>query len=366
MANRIHLKIVRSLAHTETCNEPWEHVRGKTIRHCDHCEREVHSLSALTASQAVGLLTLHNGTLCMRIERRVDGTPVTRDRERGPSATAALAAVALALCPTEVVAQDARPAFTTVDAGMSVVPDSDHDAIADDRDACPMRPGTADTDALRNGCPRVVVVSSGVINISSSVNFPVMSAVPSRPSVDVLQAVVEVLRGHAEIRRIRATGHTTRGEATGIGLRRAQAVRIWLIAHGVAPDRIEVADAAATRPIDSARNPTGGVFHRRHVAPTRKCCEHIATIHITGLKKAAIAYVGGFAHSDTHVDTPDWSPLRLVAHGVMRRDAIQPSLLAPLSQEQQVSITLAERCIGDFFGGVQRGLLTAFRPVLYR
>jgi hypothetical protein len=49
------------------------------VRFCDHCQKNVYNLSAMTRASAEALLAEHEGHLCARLYRREDGTVITTD-----------------------------------------------------------------------------------------------------------------------------------------------------------------------------------------------------------------------------------------------------------------------------------------------
>ncbi len=49
------------------------------VRFCDHCRKNVYTISALTSAEATALLEAKQGNLCARIYQRTDGTVLTED-----------------------------------------------------------------------------------------------------------------------------------------------------------------------------------------------------------------------------------------------------------------------------------------------
>jgi outer membrane protein OmpA-like peptidoglycan-associated protein len=263
---RVHLTLVDSLTIAAPCHERWDAMDGTArVRRCASCERSVWDVASLRAAEVVGLAALHGGSLCLRLTHRPDGTVVTRDRRHAPPRAAALfVASALALLPTEAVAQDAGAGAPAV-AQPVTASDRDRDGTPDATDHCPDQPGALNADPSRNGCPNVgAVVMGGQIRIRDAIFFQARGAAPLASSTHVLEAVAEALRATPLIRRVRLAGHTsarTDGPRAGLGRRRAEAVRDWLVAHGVDAARLVVEDRAATQPMlpetratDAARN----------------------------------------------------------------------------------------------------------------
>jgi hypothetical protein len=62
------------------CSASWEHMVGDDrVRFCGACEKNVYNLSALPRDEAESLLAQHEGSICVRLYRRADGTVLTAD-----------------------------------------------------------------------------------------------------------------------------------------------------------------------------------------------------------------------------------------------------------------------------------------------
>jgi hypothetical protein len=76
-------KPLRVVQVTNPCSMPWSAMNGDDrVRFCEHCQRRVHNLSALTDEEAVDLTCRNAGALCVRFERAADGTVKTLDYEK--------------------------------------------------------------------------------------------------------------------------------------------------------------------------------------------------------------------------------------------------------------------------------------------
>ena len=65
------------------CHESWDAMSGdETRRHCEVCQKDVYNLSAMTTQEAQALLAAKGEKLCVRFNKRADGTPVTRQFPR--------------------------------------------------------------------------------------------------------------------------------------------------------------------------------------------------------------------------------------------------------------------------------------------
>jgi hypothetical protein len=62
------------------CNASWEAMTGdERVRFCLACGQNVYNLSALTYEEAIRLLAEREGSICVRLYRREDGTTLTAD-----------------------------------------------------------------------------------------------------------------------------------------------------------------------------------------------------------------------------------------------------------------------------------------------
>src|SRR5262249_31225811 len=82
--------------------------------------------------------------------------------------------------------------------------DRDGDGIPDSDDACPSEPGAPSPEAGKNGCPQQVrvMLSERNIQILQHVQFAADSDKILPAAMPILDAVVEVLKAHPEIKRI--------------------------------------------------------------------------------------------------------------------------------------------------------------------
>jgi hypothetical protein len=66
------------------CTASWEAMVGDDrARFCGECGKNVYDLSALTRDEATRLIAEHEGSLCIRLYRRADGTVLTADCPTG-------------------------------------------------------------------------------------------------------------------------------------------------------------------------------------------------------------------------------------------------------------------------------------------
>jgi hypothetical protein len=86
------------------CTARWEDMRGNDqVRYCALCSKNVYNLSALSRDEAEAFVREREGSVCIRLYRRADGTTITSDcpvgvrrRQRRRVAAGAVAAGALA------------------------------------------------------------------------------------------------------------------------------------------------------------------------------------------------------------------------------------------------------------------------------
>ena len=178
--------------------------------------------------------------------------------------------------------------------------DDDHDGIVDRSDACPNTPGpmerrgcpaidrdpdARDADGDRvpvpddrcpermgprpDGCPRratFVDVRPERIALGRPIAFIGAGARLSRSSFPLLDELVQVLTDFPRM-RLAIEVHTAAAVDAKAGLRltrrRADAVRDYLVAKGIAPDRLEAVGLGSTRPIASNKTERGRALNRR-------------------------------------------------------------------------------------------------------
>lgn len=153
-------------------------------------------------------------------------------------------------------------------------PDRDNDGLSDSRDRCPEAPETFDGLSDEDGCPEpdahsLVDLSNGVIRLSGApVEFAPRSArLVGRSSFNVLDSLAHALSAHAEIALVEVQGHTDdrgrRSDNLALSLLRANAVREYLIDHGIAPERVTARGLGPDRPLASNRTSRGRALNRR-------------------------------------------------------------------------------------------------------
>ena len=145
--------------------------------------------------------------------------------------------------------------------------DTDGDGIVDQDDKCPLKPETRNGYEDEDGCPdkipRVIRRFMGTIR---GITFATASAKIRRRSNRTLNAAVKVLKRYPKLALI-IRGHTDRrGTAEynlDLSLRRAQAVKDYLVDKGIASDRLDVEGLGFTEPVATNRTRWGRARNRR-------------------------------------------------------------------------------------------------------
>ena len=145
------------------------------------------------------------------------------------------------------------------------LPDRDGDKILDPVDNCPDEAGTAEN----HGCEKeqLVVLSETGIAVLQNVLFETGDATVRLPSYPLLRNVADVLKSHPEIGRVRVEGHTDNQGSVEVNLelsrRRAETVREFLVAQGVAAERLEAVGLGESKPIAENNTAEGRAKNRR-------------------------------------------------------------------------------------------------------
>jgi OmpA-OmpF porin, OOP family len=147
--------------------------------------------------------------------------------------------------------------------------DNDRDGILDVDDRCPNEPETHNGFQDDDGCPdRGPVIDKGsVLVILEPINFEFNKAVIKTSSYPILNAVVASLQGNQDIELVEIAGHTDeRGNDAynlDLSIRRAAAVKQYLVDKGVAAKRLESQGYGETQPIDPRSNEAAWAKNRR-------------------------------------------------------------------------------------------------------
>lgn len=148
-----------------------------------------------------------------------------------------------------------------------VVKDKDGDGIDDAKDKCPADPETQNNFEDEDGCPDVVPEKvkkfSGVI---PGIEFDKGLATIKKGSEGLIREAGAVLKEYPNL-RIRVVGHTDdtgdADENKKLSEARAQSVKDFLVAEGIAAERVEVRGAGPTMPIADNKTNAGRQKNRR-------------------------------------------------------------------------------------------------------
>ncbi len=126
-------------------------------------------------------------------------------------------------------------------------PDNDKDGIADEADACPSLAGKI------QGCPAPVVVDGDEVKVLSPLQFVSGQTSFTPASLKTLESVRLVLASQPELLKVEIQGHTDDvGDAAAnrtLSLARADAVKAWLVEHGIAAGRLDTVGFGPDQPL---------------------------------------------------------------------------------------------------------------------
>ncbi len=136
-------------------------------------------------------------------------------------------------------------------------PDNDGDGILDGDDACPNEAEVFNGFEDDDGCPDIgkafIAWDKEEIVIVDNVYFEFDRDQVDKRSVDILEGVALVLHAYPNITRVEIQGHTDqRGKPKynlDLSQRRVDSVQKWLVAHGIAPERLVAKGYGAERPL---------------------------------------------------------------------------------------------------------------------
>jgi outer membrane protein OmpA-like peptidoglycan-associated protein len=146
-------------------------------------------------------------------------------------------------------------------------PDSDGDGVVDPDDRCVKERETVNGFQDEDGCPDDVPVDvAALMGTLRGINFAFMSHAITDDSRPALDHAVEVMRANPTI-RIEIQGHTD-GDGDpnlnqGLSRRRAEAVRQYMIAAGVAEARLRAVGHGGDKPLADNSTEVGKAKNRR-------------------------------------------------------------------------------------------------------
>lgn len=142
-------------------------------------------------------------------------------------------------------------------------PDSDNDSIPDAEDMCPLMAGPKEN----KGCPEIKKEDKKAIEVAvRNIEFENKSAELKEVSRPILDKVAEILKLYPNY-HVKINGHTDNvGNAKSnlaLSDRRAKTCRDYLIAAGIAAERLESKGYGKTKPIASNKTAKGRQKNRR-------------------------------------------------------------------------------------------------------
>lgn len=146
--------------------------------------------------------------------------------------------------------------------------DSDGDGLLDPDDACPAQCETVNGFEDEDGCADTIPADlQAVLGRIDGLEFEFAKPTIREPSFARLDEIVAVLQRYPEV-DLRIEGHRdnkgdSRLDRVRITQKRADSVREYLVAHGVAADRLETIGYGEDRPIDTNATAEGRGRNRR-------------------------------------------------------------------------------------------------------
>ena len=144
-------------------------------------------------------------------------------------------------------------------------PDTDGDGVLDKDDKCPNEAGTA----ANNGCPEVKPTEEAMKTLNEyarSILFNSGKATFQKQTDQVLQSMVAIFKEYPQA-NFSLEGHTdsdgSKSMNQALSERRANAVRDYLIANGIASERLSAAGFGESNPIASNNTGAGKKENRR-------------------------------------------------------------------------------------------------------
>jgi OOP family OmpA-OmpF porin len=148
-------------------------------------------------------------------------------------------------------------------------PDNDGDHILDVDDVCPNEPETTNGFQDDDGCPdrTRAARTGGGIDIADKISFETNQAVIQPVSYPTLDAVAATMNANRDILELEIQGHTDERNTARYNLRlsqqRAEAVKRYLVEHGVAAGRLSPRGYGESRPIDKHHDAAAWSTNRR-------------------------------------------------------------------------------------------------------
>jgi outer membrane protein OmpA-like peptidoglycan-associated protein len=141
------------------------------------------------------------------------------------------------------------------------IPDTDGDGLNDEVDKCPKDKGSA----ANNGCPLLEEIAEYKFDFRK-VQFVTGSAALTKTAKAELDKAAKIMNEHPDI-KVSVEGHT---DNTGrvafnqtLSEKRAAAVKAYIVAKGVAGDRLQAKGFGPSKPIATNKTVAGRALNRR-------------------------------------------------------------------------------------------------------
>ena len=147
--------------------------------------------------------------------------------------------------------------------------DNDKDRISDKLDKCPNEPETYNNKDDDDGCPdrnKIELTKTGIVTLEP-IHFEYNKAIIKKESFELMDAITASMQGNPDITLFEIQGHTDeRGDDNynlDLSNRRAEAVKKYLVDHGVDEKRLEAQGYGETMPIDKNHDENAWAKNRR-------------------------------------------------------------------------------------------------------
>jgi OOP family OmpA-OmpF porin len=141
------------------------------------------------------------------------------------------------------------------------IPDTDGDGLNDEVDKCPKDKGSA----ANNGCPLLEELTEYKFDFRK-VQFVTGSAALTKVAKAELNKAAKIMTEHPDI-KVSVEGHTDNtGRAASnqtLSEKRAAAVKAYIVAKGVAADRLQAKGFGSTKPVANNKTLAGRALNRR-------------------------------------------------------------------------------------------------------
>jgi outer membrane protein OmpA-like peptidoglycan-associated protein len=141
--------------------------------------------------------------------------------------------------------------------------DVDGDGLVDGDDRCPSHSETMNGFMDEDGCPDEIPMQlarfTGTIK---GIYFDPGSAKIRKKSEPVLDRALAVMREFAGI-SVEIAGHCAQGEKRELGMKRAEAVRDYLVGKGIDPARLKIRNGGLDEPVETNKSSSGRAKNRR-------------------------------------------------------------------------------------------------------